>query len=134
MSFEDDRVMSFGQWCELNCFSRKTGERIVAAGNGPKFIQLSERRKGVTVAENRRWQAARSRQSINKAADEVGWGIIRYLPGTGLTPQEDKCHFDGWYSDRADAYEIYIDWRKRYSARGWIVALVKGDEATFEAV
>jgi hypothetical protein len=56
---EDDRVMSFGQWCQLNGFSRKTGERIVAAGNGPKFIQLSERRKGVTVAENRRWQASR---------------------------------------------------------------------------
>jgi hypothetical protein len=56
---EDDRVMTFGQWCELNSFSRKTGERIVAAGNGPNFIKLSERRKGVTVAENRRWQQSR---------------------------------------------------------------------------
>ena len=56
---EDDRVMTFDQWCEINSFSRKTGQRIVAAGKGPKFIQLSERRKGVTVAENRRWQASR---------------------------------------------------------------------------
>jgi predicted DNA-binding transcriptional regulator AlpA len=59
-SMEDDRVMSFDEWCKLNCFSRSTGQRIISAGNGPKFIQLSERRKGVTVAENRRWQASRT--------------------------------------------------------------------------
>jgi hypothetical protein len=56
---EDDRVMTFDEWCRLNHFSRSTGERIVAAGKGPRFIQLSERRKGVTVAENRRWQESR---------------------------------------------------------------------------
>ena len=56
---EDDRVMSFDDWCKLNRFSRSTGQRIVAAGNGPRFIQLSERRKGVTVGENRRWQQSR---------------------------------------------------------------------------
>lgn len=56
---EDDRVMTFDEWCKLNSFSRKTGERIVAKGNGPKFIKLSERRKGVTVGENRRWQTSR---------------------------------------------------------------------------
>jgi hypothetical protein len=43
----------------LNGFSRSTGQRIIAAGNGPQFIKLSERRKGVTVAENRRWQQGR---------------------------------------------------------------------------
>jgi hypothetical protein len=31
----------------------------IAAGKGPRFIQLSERRKGVTVGENRRWQESR---------------------------------------------------------------------------
>jgi hypothetical protein len=56
---EDDKVLSFDEWCKLNCFSRSTGQRIIAAGNGPTFIKLSERRKGVTVGENRRWQQAR---------------------------------------------------------------------------
>ncbi len=56
---EDDRVMSFDEWCKLNGFSRSTGQRIITAGSGPKFIKLSERRKGVTVAENRRWQLTR---------------------------------------------------------------------------
>jgi predicted DNA-binding transcriptional regulator AlpA len=56
---EGDRVLSFDDWCKLNGFSRSTGQRLIAAGNGPTFIKLSERRKGVTVAENRRWQTSR---------------------------------------------------------------------------
>ncbi|WP_051000414.1 helix-turn-helix transcriptional regulator [Bradyrhizobium diazoefficiens] len=54
-----DRVLSFDDWCKLNGFSRSTGQRIVSAGKGPTFIKLSVRRIGVTVAENRRWQASR---------------------------------------------------------------------------
>jgi hypothetical protein len=61
---EDDRVMSFDDWCKLNGFSRSTGQRILAAGNGPTFIKLSERRKGVTVAENRRWQVSRQIEAV----------------------------------------------------------------------
>ncbi|THD53483.1 MAG: transcriptional regulator [Bradyrhizobium sp.] len=56
---DDDRVLSFIEWCELNGFSRSTGQRIIGAGKGPRFIQLSEKRKGVTVGENRRWQESR---------------------------------------------------------------------------
>jgi hypothetical protein len=56
---DDDRVMSFDDWCNLNGFSRSTGQRIVASGNGPRFIKLSEKRKGVTIGENRRWQESR---------------------------------------------------------------------------
>jgi hypothetical protein len=56
---DDDRVMSSDDWCKLNGFSRSTGQRLIASGKGPRFIQLSERRKGVTVGENRRWQESR---------------------------------------------------------------------------
>jgi predicted DNA-binding transcriptional regulator AlpA len=56
---DEDRVMSFEDWCKLNGFSRSTGQRLIASGNGPRFIQLSEKRKGVTVGENRRWQQSR---------------------------------------------------------------------------
>jgi predicted DNA-binding transcriptional regulator AlpA len=56
---EDDRVMSFDDWCKLNGFSRSTGQRLIASGKAPQFIQLSEKRKGVTVGENRRWQQSR---------------------------------------------------------------------------
>lgn len=57
---EGDRVLSFDDWCKLNGFSRSTGQRLIASGQGPVFVQLSVRRKGVTVAENRRWQRART--------------------------------------------------------------------------
>lgn len=50
---DDDRVMSFDDWCKLNGFSRSTGQRLIASGNGPQFIQLSEKRKGVTVGDSR---------------------------------------------------------------------------------
>ncbi|WP_441268026.1 helix-turn-helix transcriptional regulator [Bradyrhizobium sp. 215_C5_N1_1] len=56
---EGDRVLSFAEWHELNGFSRATAQRLMASGKGPRFIKLSERRIGVTVAENRRWQASR---------------------------------------------------------------------------
>jgi len=58
-SVEDDRVMTFDEWCNLNSFSPSTGYRLISNGQGPTFVRLSARRKGVTVGENRRWLAAR---------------------------------------------------------------------------
>lgn len=56
---DDDRVMTFDEWCLLNGLSRSSGQRMVAKGEGPAFIRLSARRIGVTVGENRRWQQSR---------------------------------------------------------------------------
>jgi hypothetical protein len=56
---DDDRMLTFAEWCQLNSFSLSTGQRLIASGQGPVFVQLSARRKGVTVAENRRWRASR---------------------------------------------------------------------------
>lgn len=56
---DDDRMLTFGEWCQLNSFSLSTGQRLIASGEGPVFVRLSARRKGVTIGENRRWQAAR---------------------------------------------------------------------------
>ena len=52
VNLDDNRVLSFHQWCELNGFSPATGRRIINAGNGPIITQLSPRRIGVTVANN----------------------------------------------------------------------------------
>jgi predicted DNA-binding transcriptional regulator AlpA len=56
---EGDRVLSFAEWHTLNGFSRATAQRLLASGKGPRFVKLSERRIGVTVAENRRWLESR---------------------------------------------------------------------------
>jgi len=58
---DDDRVMTIPEWAKLNSFSTCTGRRIIAAGKGPKVIELSARRLGVRVADNRAWQATRTR-------------------------------------------------------------------------
>jgi hypothetical protein len=59
----DDEVLTFKQWCRLNHFSDRTGRRIL---HGPKdkrpiITQLSDKRIGITRANNRRWQEARGR-------------------------------------------------------------------------
>jgi hypothetical protein len=63
-------------------------------------------------------------------AQDGSWGIVRYLRGRGRIPEKDECHFDGWYSVRSIAKEIYDQWCKRYP--NWIVALVKQDEVKFQ--
>jgi hypothetical protein len=60
-ALDDQRIMTFAQWCEVNGFSLDTGRRLRKAGKGPIFTQVSDRRIGVTVANNRKWQAARER-------------------------------------------------------------------------
>jgi hypothetical protein len=64
-ALDDDRIMPFKVWCEVNDFSESTGRRLRKAGRGPKFVQTSDRRIGVTVAENRAWQQARALDESN---------------------------------------------------------------------
>jgi predicted DNA-binding transcriptional regulator AlpA len=56
-----NRVLTFLQWCQLNGFSTATGIRIVKSGKGPRVIQLSARRMGITEADNEAWQESRMR-------------------------------------------------------------------------
>jgi hypothetical protein len=58
----DDQVMSFAQWCELNGFSQPTGKRVLARGDC-EYIQLSARRIGITVRGNREYQQSRTRRA-----------------------------------------------------------------------
>ena len=60
-NLDDDRVLSFAQWCALNGFSEATGRRMISL-MGARFVtQISERRIGITTGDNRRWQASRAR-------------------------------------------------------------------------
>jgi hypothetical protein len=58
---DDDEVLSFPNWCRLNDISTRTGRKLKAAGKGPIFTQVSDRRFGVTKRNNRIWQASRAR-------------------------------------------------------------------------
>jgi hypothetical protein len=57
----ENSVLTFLQWCGLNNFSEATGRRIGKAGEGPPITQLSTRRVGITVRNNRIWQESRAR-------------------------------------------------------------------------
>jgi hypothetical protein len=61
----DNQILTFADWCASNTFSQATGRRIRKAGKGPRFIQLSDRRIGVTVGDNRAWQEARALNEAN---------------------------------------------------------------------
>jgi hypothetical protein len=60
-SLDDDKVLTFAEWCKLNRIGQRTGRRIIRSGNGPVVTQLSERRIGITIANNRAWQASKAR-------------------------------------------------------------------------
>ena len=60
-ALNDDWVMPFSLWCEVNNFSPATGRRLRKAGKGPVFTQISDRRIGVTVRNNRVWQESRAK-------------------------------------------------------------------------
>ena len=60
-TLDDQRVMSIPQWCEVCGFSIWTGQRLIKAGKGPKLTQISDRRVGITVENNRKWQKSRER-------------------------------------------------------------------------
>jgi len=57
----DTQVLSFRQWCALNNISARTGHRILKSATGPIVTRMSERRFGITIANNRRWQQSRER-------------------------------------------------------------------------
>jgi hypothetical protein len=59
----DTQVMRFREWCRLNQFSPRTGRRILASGDGPAIVQLTDKIIGITVAADRAWKAARVRRS-----------------------------------------------------------------------
>jgi hypothetical protein len=58
-----------------------------------------------------------------------GWGVIRYMPIGGGSPEEDPCAFDGWHSIKAAAEAVYKDWLRRYP--DWVVALVEAERVRF---
>jgi hypothetical protein len=61
LSSHPDQVLTFFEWCRINRISERTGRRILASGDGPTVTDLSAKRIGITIGDNRRWQASRKR-------------------------------------------------------------------------
>ena len=63
----DDAVLTLEEWRVVNNFSPRTAQRILHSPDAPIVTQVSAQRKGVTVANNRRWQQSRTRPSGDAA-------------------------------------------------------------------
>lgn len=59
---DDDQVLTFLEWCDLNAISPRTGQRLIHSKDGPTVTMLSARRMGITRRNNRVWQASRARE------------------------------------------------------------------------
>jgi predicted DNA-binding transcriptional regulator AlpA len=57
----DAQVLRLREWAELAGVSMRTARRILASGTGPRIVQLSSKRVGVTVGAHKRWLEARER-------------------------------------------------------------------------
>ena len=62
LTADELRVLTVKEFAALNSISAGTAKRLFADGVGPQTIQLSKRRVGVRVIDNRRWQEARVRR------------------------------------------------------------------------
>ena len=62
LAAQDAQVLTFSEWCKLNQISERTGRKILASPDGPVVTELSTRRLGITIANNRVWQASRARK------------------------------------------------------------------------
>jgi len=63
-ALEDDRVLTLAEWRKLNALPERSARRILKDSDSakrPVLTQLSQRRYGITVANNRRWQESRAR-------------------------------------------------------------------------
>ena len=58
---DDLNVLTLREWAALNSISFPAAKRIFTAGEGPQTIQLSPRRVGARMIDNRRWQERRIR-------------------------------------------------------------------------
>jgi hypothetical protein len=70
-SLADDQILTVNEWCALNQISVRAGRRILSGPDAPRIVQLSARRRGVTVRANREWQSRTRRRRINDAGSRA---------------------------------------------------------------
>jgi hypothetical protein len=57
----DQQILTFREWCDLNSISARTGRRILKAPGAPTVTMLTKRRFGISLGNNKIWQAQRAR-------------------------------------------------------------------------
>ena len=60
---DQDRVLTMSEWAEAASISPRTARELIATGQGPRVVQLSENRLGIRVCDHREWLAERTRKA-----------------------------------------------------------------------
>ena len=63
LPLSDHQVLTVRQWSQLANISVRTAKRLFQNNLGPKRVQLSSNRCGVTIAAHKEWLASRERVS-----------------------------------------------------------------------
>jgi len=58
----NSRVLTLNQWAEIAGISVRTAKRLFALGDGPRRVQLSAGRVGITVKDHMAWLETRTRE------------------------------------------------------------------------
>jgi len=61
LTVDDQKILTVKQWAELNAISLWSAKKLMREGNGPRVVQLGQRRIGIRVIDNARWQEQRIR-------------------------------------------------------------------------
>ena len=56
---DGDVILTFQQWCNLAGLPESTARELRSRGQGPRCVNLTGKKLGVTLAEHRRWMKAR---------------------------------------------------------------------------
>jgi hypothetical protein len=62
LALDEDAVLTFHEWCAINSFSERQGQRIIHAPGGPVVTQLSTRMIGISRRNNRLWLESREKK------------------------------------------------------------------------
>jgi predicted DNA-binding transcriptional regulator AlpA len=72
-----DRVVSIREWAQLANVSHRTAKRLLAAGEGPPLLKLSERCRGIRLSDHNAWLASRSTTAKGKPVRREAVGRAR---------------------------------------------------------
>jgi predicted DNA-binding transcriptional regulator AlpA len=61
VELNDAQVLTVKQWSALVGISTRTAKRRIKANDGPRLVQLSTNRVGITVGAHKAWLEARAR-------------------------------------------------------------------------
>jgi hypothetical protein len=61
LSTDPDAILSFREWCAINGFSVRQGQRILQGPGGPKVTMLTDKKIGISRRANSTWLESRSR-------------------------------------------------------------------------